>query len=219
MTELSFVAAFLIGLAGSVHCFGMCGGIVSAFNYAIPSGHHSIYYTISYNVGRILSYCIAGAVTALLGKLVSHQAQFGIVILQSLSAFFLFLMACYIGGWWQGLVLTEKIGMRLWTKIRPWSKRFIPFKHPIAALPYGMVWGWLPCGLVYSTLTWALASADAVKGASIMLGFGLGTFPVMILIALGINHITNLIRHPITKHLIATLLALYSFFLLFSALQ
>ncbi len=59
----------------------------------------------------------------------------------------------------------------------PLASKAIPVNSPAKALSLGVIWGWLPCGLVYSTLTWALASGSIVSGASIMLFFGLGTLP------------------------------------------
>lgn len=219
MNELSFFAAFLIGLAGSVHCVGMCGGIVSALSFAIPNQQNPLYYALSYNLGRITSYTIAGAITALLGQLISHDNQMGVVVLQLISGTFLLFMACYIGGWWQGLVLTEKIGMHFWKRIKPFSKRYIPFKHPLNALPYGMIWGWLPCGLVYSTLTWAMASGDYIKGATIMFAFGLGTLPAVVFVGLGVKRIDVLFKHPLFKQLVACAIGIYAVYSIVKALN
>lgn len=120
------------------------------------------------------------------------------------------MLAAYIGGWWQGLSQIERAGKYLWRYISPLAKAFIPFKTPFHALPYGMIWGWLPCGLVYSTLTWSLASGSATTGAGIMLGFGLGTLPIMLLMALGIKQLAQVIRHPLSKQLIACCLVIYA---------
>ena len=218
MTDLSFFAAFLIGLAGSVHCVGMCGGIVSALTFAIPTHQNSFPYALAYNVGRISSYCLAGALTGLLGQLVTQQNSTGLSILQLLSACFLLMLACYIGGWWQGLLKVEHLGKYLWKYLSPLSKSFVPFKRPLYALPYGMIWGWLPCGLVYSSLTWSLASGSALEGAKIMLGFGLGTLPVMLLMALSIKQVSHVVRHPVFKQVIAVSLALYAMVLFCKAL-
>ena len=210
MTDLSFFPAFLIGLAGSVHCIGMCGGIVSAMSFAIPAQKPIFGYAVAYNSGRIISYCLAGALTGWLGQLVTQQSHLGLSILQFISAIFLLMLAAYIGGWWQGLTKVERAGKYLWRHISPLGKAFIPFKTPLHALPYGMIWGWLPCGLVYSTLTWSLASGSVTTGAGIMLGFGLGTLPIMLLMALGIKQLAQVIRHPLAKQLIACCLVIYA---------
>lgn len=218
MNELSFLSALIIGLAGGVHCVGMCGGIVGAFSYAIPKRKPVLPYTLAYNLGRISSYTFAGFITGWAGVLFAQQINQGIVVLQFVSAVFLFLLACYIAGWWQGLKQIEKVGGKIWRHISPWSKKLLPFKSPLYALPYGMIWGWLPCGLVYSVLTWSLASGSGLQGAIIMTGFGLGTLPIMILMAAGFNHLTSVIQHPKTKLLMGILLAAFAIHQLFSAI-
>lgn len=219
MNELSFLSAFLVGLAGGVHCVGMCGGIVGAFTYAIPKGATILPYTLAYNSGRILSYVMAGCLTGGLGYLFSKQLHQGIVILQFISGLFLFFLGLYIAGWWQGLNKIEKLGLYIWQFIRPWSKKLLPFKSPLYALPYGMIWGWLPCGLVYSVLTWSLASGSSEKGALIMAGFGLGTLPIMLLMALGFDKIKHVLQHPKTKLFMGILLLLFAVAQIYKAIS
>lgn len=210
MTELSLLSALFIGLAGSVHCIGMCGGIVSAFSFVIPKGVAKWPYVVAYNVGRIGSYTLLGALTGYMGSIVTGNLSGGLMILQFISACFLVLMACYIGDWWRGLARLERIGGVLWRKIRPWSKALLPFKHPIYAVPYGIIWGWLPCGLIYSTLTWSLASGGAYQGAAIMLCFGLGTLPALIAMAASIESIKHLLTHPFTRQIVAGCLVVFA---------
>ncbi|WP_158968894.1 sulfite exporter TauE/SafE family protein [Paraglaciecola sp. L3A3] len=210
MYELSFFSAMLIGLAGGVHCAGMCGGIVGAFSYALPKGSNLFAYTLTYNLGRIFSYTLAGGLTGWLGQIFSNQINQGIVILQFIGSVFLILLAFYITGWWRGLSKIEKIGTKLWQIIRPWSTKFIPFKNPLYALPYGIIWGWLPCGLIYSSLTWSLASGSAINGALLMFGFGLGTLPIMVLMALGFAKTQKMVQHPKVKLIIGLLLLVFA---------
>lgn len=219
MTDLSFVSALLIGLAGGVHCVGMCGGIVGAFAYAVPKNSTMLPYTLAYNFGRIFSYVLAGAITGWAGQLFAQQIAQGIVILQFVSGIFLFILGLYIAGLWQGLSKIEQFGSRFWQIIHPWSKKLLPFRGPIHALPYGMIWGWLPCGLVYSVLTWSLASGSALNGGIIMAGFGLGTLPIMILMATGFNKIQQVIQNPKSKTLMGLLLMIFASFQLFQAIS
>jgi sulfite exporter TauE/SafE len=217
MTDLSLISALLIGLAGSVHCVGMCGGIVSAFSFAIPKGSAQWPYIVAYNVGRIASYTLLGGLTGYMGSLVTSNLSGGLLVLQLISALFLLLMACYIGNWWRGLSYLERAGAILWRKIRPWSKALLPFKHPLYALPYGVIWGWLPCGLVYSTLTWSLASGGGYQGATIMLFFGLGTLPALIAMAASIESIKHLLTHPLTRQVVASCLLIFALKMLWQA--
>lgn len=216
MTELSLFSALLLGLAGSVHCVAMCGGIVSALSFSTPSHKPALPYELSYHLGRLFSYALAGAITGGLGTLFSHQVSGGIAILTTLSALFLLAMALYIGNWWRGLSWLEKQGARLWKPLAPLSKRFIPFRHPLAAVPYGMIWGWLPCGLVYSTLTWSLASGSWLNGAVTMLMFGLGTLPALLTLGRFSQHLRPLLNHPRSRQVIAVLLATFALWLLIS---
>ncbi|MEP1446888.1 MAG: sulfite exporter TauE/SafE family protein [Paraglaciecola sp.] len=219
MNDLSFFSAFVIGLAGGVHCVGMCGGIVGAFAYAVPKNAAMLPYTLAYNLGRICSYTLAGALTGWAGYLFTRQVNMGIVVLEFVSGIFLFLLGLYIAGWWQGLTKIEKLGSKFWQVIRPWSKKLLPFRSPLHAVPYGMVWGWLPCGLVYSVLTWSLASGSAIQGAKIMAGFGLGTLPIMILMATGFNKVQSLIQKPKVKTFMGVLLLLFATIQLFHAMS
>ncbi|MGY0637759.1 MAG: sulfite exporter TauE/SafE family protein [Paraglaciecola chathamensis] len=218
MTNLNITAAFLIGLAGSVHCFGMCGGVVSAFHFAVPKGAKQWPYVFTYNLGRIASYALLGALTGYLGSMVERaEIVQSIPILHTISALFLIAMACYVGNWWRGLHYLERAGAKLWRYVRPLSKSLLPFKHPLYALPYGIIWGWLPCGLVYSTLTWSLASGSAINGALVMLFFGLGTLPALIVMAAGVESMKTLLTNPKTRQIVALCLLGFALHMLWRA--
>ena len=219
MNDLTFWSAFLVGLAGGVHCIGMCGGVVIAFNAATPDSKSKWPYTLAYNSGRILSYVGAGAITGALGHIVTRHLPYSGPILAIISAFMLIAMACYLGQWWNGLVHVERLGKQLWRRIQPFSRQFIPFKSPLHALPYGMIWGWLPCGLVYSTLTWSMASGSLLAGATIMAGFGLGTLPTLIATALGADWLTRSFRLPVVRQCLALMLFLYACLLMWRAIS
>lgn len=207
-----WLAAFFIGIAGSVHCVAMCGGVTAGLSLAIPKHASPLPFIVSYNLGRIASYGIAGALTGYLSQILRFQLQASIVWLSLLSGVFLIVLAAYIGNWWNGLSIVERKGQKLWRYISPLSKRFLPFRTPMAAIPYGMIWGWLPCGLVYSSLTWSLASENAMQGALIMLFFGLGTLPSMLLSALSAQNLIASLRKPQTKQIMAILLCLFGVF-------
>jgi sulfite exporter TauE/SafE len=139
--------------------------------------------------------------------------------LNIISASFLILLALYISDWWKGLSALERMGGYLWRRIQPYSKKLIPFKHPGYAIGYGAIWGWLPCGLVYSALTWSLASTSATSGALFMLMFGLGTFPALIATSLGASFLVPIFQHPMLRTLIALILFTFAIFLLLPIFQ
>lgn len=219
MNEFSFVSAFLIGIAGSVHCIGMCGSIVGAFTFAIPKSKSPTPFLFAYNTGRIISYTIAGAITGLLGQLFSLKVAGGIQFLTLIGGIFLLLLGLYIGEWWRILTRLESAGAVLWKYIRPISKRFIPFPSPIYAVGYGLIWGWLPCGLVYSTLTWSVASGSMINGALLMLSFGLGTLPAMIALGFSGNSIKKWVAIAWVRKAVALMLIIYALLLIGSALH
>lgn len=188
MTDMSLAAALLAGLLGGVHCVGMCGGITGALTMGLPdvvrtSPTRLLPYQLAYNLGRILSYVVAGALMGALGAGVfslgdMHQTRLFVLLI---AALFMLVLGLYIGGWWSGLLKLEQLGGHVWKRIEPLGRGLLPVRSLPHAFLLGVVWGWLPCGLVYSLLTWALASGSASQGALLMLAFGAGTLPVMLL--------------------------------------
>ncbi|HSP58677.1 MAG TPA: sulfite exporter TauE/SafE family protein [Halomonas sp.] len=195
-------AAFVFGLLGGAHCIGMCGGIMSALTFAVPpSMRHPARLNgllLGYNLGRIASYMTAGALVATLGTLVAITPA-ARIMLQGIAAVMLILMALYIANWWKGLLRVEAVGRRLWRHLEPVGRRLMPVVKVPQAMALGVVWGWLPCGLVYSMLAWSLAVADPLHGAALMGAFGLGTLPALLATGLAARQLGTLIRHPATR--------------------
>ncbi len=197
---------------------GMCGGIVAALRMVSPKGSSAVPYTLAYNMGRIASYTIAGAITGALGKIASDFVPLASYVLSLFSGVMLLLLACYLGKWWTGLTLLESAGKGLFSKLQPLSKRFLPFKTPFSAIPYGFIWGWLPCGLVYSTLTWSLAAGNALQGAGIMFFFGLGTLPTLLAASAGSQYLVSTFQQSGVRQLIASIMAIYAIYLIQGAI-
>ena len=197
---------------------GMCGGIVAALRMVSPKGASALPYTLAYNMGRIVSYTIAGAITGALGKIAADYIPLANYALSLLSGIMLLLLACYLGKWWTGLTVLENAGKGLFSKVQPLSKCFLPFKTPLSALPYGFIWGWLPCGLVYSTLTWSLAAGNALEGAAIMFFFGLGTLPTLLAASAGSQYIVRSFQHNHFRQIIAVIMAIYAAYLIHGAI-
>ncbi|HFB67198.1 MAG TPA: sulfite exporter TauE/SafE family protein [Aeromonadales bacterium] len=175
-------AAFMAGLLGSAHCFGMCGGIASALQLAVPRHSSSAkFYLINYNLGRIFGYTLLGVIAGVVS--VSAIKTFGLKSalngLRIFSAIFLILMAGYIGRWWMLLAKFEKAGQHIFNPMKNLSKKLLPLKNPWQALLLGTLWGFLPCGLVYSALAYSASSSNIAEAALRMTFFGLGTFPAV----------------------------------------
>ncbi|MFP5404282.1 MAG: sulfite exporter TauE/SafE family protein [Gammaproteobacteria bacterium] len=178
MIEFSLVTALLAGLLGGVHCVGMCGGIVAAFSFRADGTHPPYRLHLAYNLGRITSYAIFGALAGALGaslKLTGFlPAQ---TLLYVLAQVVMILLGLYLAGFNQWVLVFERAGGALWRLVKPLFQKLLPVKTLPQALLAGMAWGWLPCGLVYSVLVSALAAGSAPSGAALMLAFGLGTLP------------------------------------------
>ncbi|MGZ3159940.1 MAG: sulfite exporter TauE/SafE family protein, partial [Burkholderiaceae bacterium] len=200
MTSLNLLPIFMIGLLGSVHCVGMCGGIVSAFSIAANharkfpvrvvaqtasisniSEFENVLRVISYNAGRIGSYAIAGAIAG--GIVGSASTLVNISAIQMigywLANFMLVALGLYLMDAWRGLTQLESAGQSIWRHVQSLMRYFVPLDNSLKMLAVGAVWGWLPCGMVYSVLLTATLTGSASSGAMVMLAFGLGTLPTL----------------------------------------
>ncbi|UYG00559.1 sulfite exporter TauE/SafE family protein [Halomonas sp. GD1P12] len=209
------LAAWVFGLLGGAHCIGMCGGIMSALAFAVPPSMRRparmAGLMLGYNLGRIASYMVAGTLAAVLGTLVT-LAPAARVVLEAFAAVMLILMALYIANWWKGLLALEGLGRRLWRVIEPLGRRLMPVVRLPQAVALGALWGWLPCGLVYSMLAWSMATAAPAQGALLMGAFGLGTLPALLATGLAARALSNLIRHPATRTLAALVIISFALY-------
>ena len=214
------ISALLIGLLGGSHCVGMCGGIAGALSMGLPAAVRQrpfslLRYLLAYNAGRLISYATAGAIAGGLGAgalgFVEVDAARHIAAL--LAALFLIALGVYLIGWTPMLAPLERLGGHLWRHLEPLGRRFLPPRSPAQALGLGLVWGWLPCGMVYSVLVWALSTGSALGGALLMLAFGLGTLPTLLALGAAARGLQRLARRTWLRRvagLAVIALALYS---------
>ncbi|RSZ59892.1 sulfite exporter TauE/SafE family protein [Massilia atriviolacea] len=202
MSALNLIPAFTVGLLGSVHCVGMCGGIVSAFSAAPAAAPlaarpfpvavvteraalDGAARVLAYNTGRIASYMTAGALAG--GLAGGARTLAGLTTLQAggywLANLMLVILGLYLMDAWRGLARLESLGQVVWQRARPLMRFIVPLDSPLKMLALGALWGWLPCGMVYSVLMTAMFTGSGADGALVMLAFGLGTLPM--LLALG----------------------------------
>jgi sulfite exporter TauE/SafE len=206
MLEINYTLTFgaiLIGLASSVHCVGMCGGIIGALSYSLPADIREnnlkrFTYVTSYNLGRLTSYSAMGLLAGLLGAEVFNLlgAGSGHFVMRLIAATLIALTGLYLAGWFPQFARTEKLGEVLWSKLAPIGKHLIPVKSIPQGFLYGCIWGWLPCSLVYTMLIISSASGGASQGMVSMLAFGLGTLPSMILTGVFASQVRRFTRIP-----------------------
>lgn len=197
MIELSLMSAFLVGLLGGGHCVGMCGGIVGAVSMHLPQSKSKAPFLLSYNAGRILSYTFAGAIAGLVGAssfFLEHVLPIQHV-LYGITSLMLIALGLYLAGIWHGVTYLEGAGKGIWKTLQPYSKRYIPLQNIKQAFFLGSLWGWLPCGLVYSVLIAAIATGSAINGGLLMLAFGLGTLPTLLTMGMAAVRLKTMLQN------------------------
>jgi len=222
---ISNVAAFAVGFFGGVHCVGMCGGIVGALSFGLPEDKRhrlrgNLPFLLLYNLGRIGSYTLAGAMAGGLGAwaidlLSIRQLQ---LWLQLLAGIFMILMGLYLNGGWRVLVRVERVGSVLWQRLEPLGRRLLPVQRPGQALLLGALWGWLPCGLVYSVLIWTLMSGGAKEGALLMLSFGAGTLPNLLAMGVFAVMLQKIVQQNWIRQLSGAVVILFGVYMLWRAI-
>lgn len=186
-------AVFVTGLFGSAHCFGMCAGIsgLVSVNVEVASLRAQLPLALAYNAGRVTSYAVLGAAVGALGKgLVSAVPDIAAPV-RLASGFLIILVGLQLAFSWRVLSPLENAGSRLWQRIAPAAKSLLPVRTTKQAVGLGLIWGWLPCGLVYSVLLIAAATANPLQGGIVMIAFGIGTMPAMIATGLSASRIAR----------------------------
>jgi uncharacterized protein len=215
VTALNLIPVFMIGLLGSVHCIGMCGGIVSALSVT-PAARKpfpvavvgvgptpvamraDVLRVAAYNVGRIGSYATAGAIAGGVAQGVRTLSTVSSLQIGGywLANLMLIALGLYLMDAWRGLTKLESMGQLLWRRMQPLTKHLLPADTPARMLTLGALWGWLPCGMVYSVLLTAMLTGSALSGASVMLAFGLGTLPMLLTLGMLGGRLREWTRRP-----------------------
>lgn len=179
--ELTLGGALLLGAAGSPHCMAMCGAITAAFGLS-GARRYPVAVPLCASLGRVLGYAALGAAVGALGLAagVWLQQPAGILVLRFVAALTLILVGLQLTAWWQPLDQIARLGAPLWRRLQPLSRCLLPIDTPAKALAFGLLWGLLPCGLVYGMLALTIGFASPVQSALFMGAFGLGTLPAML---------------------------------------
>lgn len=209
--QLTLGAAFLAGFTGGAHCAAMCGPLIgiSCGNRGGTGGASWLRRALAYNAGRIASYVAAGALAGALGGAGlmlrgAPLAQQGMLFAMSLS---MLIFAAYIAGFAPFVHGVERAGAVAWRRIEPLGRRFLPVNTAGRAFGIGLVFGWLPCGMVYMALLAALTTGDAIHGALVMAAFGLGTLPNVLAISAWLGRVAAITKGRSARFLVAATVA------------
>lgn len=210
---LGYSSAFMIGLLGGVHCLGMCGGISASLSMAVPIGAgfrvRQSALIIGFNLGRIASYTLLGALLGVLSTQAVGAWTALAPIFRTIAGLLLILMGLSLGQWWQGIQAVERVGAPVWRRLSPLTRRLMPVRYPSQSLALGLLWGWLPCGLVYSTLGWAALQPTVTSAALTMFCFGLGTLPSMLATGYAATSLQHWRQHPGFRRLMGACLMIF----------
>lgn len=191
MYDLALGTAFIAGMMGSMHCVAMCGGLATAFG-TLSDGSRR-WQSLLYQSGRIASYAIGGGIAGAAGSGLGmgfETSQWGAVLrIGSACLIVLIGLNLALGSGSQGrwLRVPERWAARLWRRVTPPLRELLPTRPVPRAFFLGMLWGWLPCGLVYSVLLVAAFAGSAGAGSATMTAFGLGTLPAL----LGLSYMSS----------------------------
>ena len=160
-------------------------------------------YILLYNLGRLSSYALAGALFGTIGILLykTISPHLGYLFLQYIAAAIMISVGLYIAGWFPKYAYIERAAAPIWRLMEPLGRRLLPVSSPFQAFAYGLVWGWLPCGLVYSALLLTITSSGPLEGSLFMLAFGLGTLPALMGIALIAEKVVRYARNKTIRAL------------------
>jgi sulfite exporter TauE/SafE len=209
---LSVGAALVAGLAASGHCLGMCGGIAGALAMRRPqaTAGSRLGLALAYNLSRITSYAIAGAIAGLLGRTLLKAVDVAplSIAFRVVAGLIMLAAATRLLFGWRLLDPLEAAGAGLWRRIAPWAGRQGRGGGIGGAVGLGLAWGWLPCGMTYSMLLLAATTASVPMGAGVMLAFGAGTLPSMVTATVAFERIARTLASRATLRNVAGALLL-----------
>lgn len=201
----TLASAALVGLAGGVHCIGMCGGVVGALSGATGQLHPSMRLHLAYSAGRIASYAVAGGLAGSAGGLLgwagsaalgARGSPLGQSLFLLVASLMLIVLGLYLSGLAPAVRHVESLGAGLWRRLQPIARPLLPAATVPRAMAIGAIWGFLPCGLVYAMLATAMATGSPARGAAVLAAFGLGTLPNLLAVGFWLSRFRAIVRSP-----------------------
>ncbi len=175
-------AAFLVGFLGSLHCVGMCGGLVTTLAMSQKRTWWSG--LISYQLGRILTYTFLGLLAGMMGMVITQVTWFADVQrgLTLFAGSLMILFGFTLAGWLPDPLVKMMSQLSRMIGLSKWIHAATNSRMPMSWFMVGLFNGLLPCGLVYAGLALSLTSGSIGLSAAMMLSFGLGTVPAMMFV-------------------------------------
>ena len=189
-----------------------------AFSMAIPATEKKQRWAIlfTYNLGRIGSYGLMGLLAGFFAQ--QFAAIGGGEILRIIAGLLLIAMGFYLANWWRGLTYLEKLGRYLWAYLQPLGKGLMPVNNLPKALGLGIIWGWLPCGLVYSALALAMTQPAPALASGAMLAFGIGTLPSVLAAGVVAQQLAKILQKREIRFGLALLVIIYGVWTIYGAM-
>lgn len=197
LTSLTFAGGMVLGLASSLHCAGMCGGIASVLSMAaepesdaVPARMRAL---LTLQAGRVLAYILMGTAVGAIGTAafahLDHPSLY--LLLRLVAALSLGWIGLSLTGLAPGIVAVDRLFLAIAGRIRT-GARALRLEGTPGAVAMGLGWGFVPCGMVYGTLVFAAMTGSPLRAASVMAGFGLGTIPAVTMAAFGVTSLKRL---------------------------
>ncbi len=195
--------ALFLGLVSTLHCLGMCAGIIGTLTMSLKPEIRSdrrllLTYTLAYSLGRVSSYMLAGLLVGGVGRTLLETVfpDAGLGPLRLVAGVVVIAIGLHFTGWLPRFAQLERLGAPLWRRLDPLARRLLPVSSLGQAVLFGALWGWLPCMPVYSTLLLALSTAEPWRAGLFMLSFGLGTLPTVVAAGMLAGWMARLQRVP-----------------------
>jgi len=217
-SDFSYITAFVVGFLGSIHCIGMCGSIVIILSASLPKNKNIYIYQLFYNFGRIISYSIIGFFAGFLGFLFSDLlGSKSFLVFKLIGGLSLLSVGFYFSGLLHVRYFFEGFGWSIWSYFHPYIKKFMPIQHYWQAIFVGLIWGNIPCGLVYSVLIWSISFGSFLKSSILMLVFGFGTLPSMMITGYFALSLKKSINNKIVRFFVSLLIIFFGLLTIITA--
>ena len=196
MSDSLIGMAFMTGLMGAGHCIGMCGGLVGALSLSEAGRRGGWLFHLLYNTGRITTYTLVGAIVGWLGSALAYTDHFKLATRSLLLFSDLFVILVGLGtaglfAWLNAAKLDFPGPMQTMTRAVRHLQKLPP---TLAALPLGLLFGFIPCGYLYAVAITAAQSAEVATGALMLFAFGLGTAPSLLLFGSAAHWLSGRVR-------------------------